>query len=192
MAVYDDGVCFKGKGMRGNVRFSGKIGEPVMMEMDFQGVLDTVTDAVTPTPITFSSVVPIGMMGNNIFTIHTENPCYTSFDLDMGNTIALRQCANNAQGITSALITGRDPKGTVDPEMDLVANADYYGIWTAGTLGSLSLALTGAAGNIVTLSAPKTQFRELTDADRNGISVRTLGFACAMNTGDDELSIAIT
>lgn len=192
MALYDDGVCFKGKGMRGNVRFTGTIGEPVMMEFDFQGVLESVTDEATPSPITFSSVVPVGMMGDNIFTIHGENPCYTTLDLDMTNTIALRQCANDAAGILSALITGRDPKGTVDPEMVLVSDHDLYGIWTSGAVGALSLSLTGAAGNIVTLTVPQAQYRELTDAERNGISVRTLGYQASMVTGDDEVEIVLT
>lgn len=192
LCLWDDGVAHRIKGARGNVKLSAKIGEPLFLDFEFQGVYQAVVDEATPGGITFSSVQPVSCMANNMFTVHTYTPVFTSFDLDMGNVLALRENMNAAGGILSALITGRDPKGTFDPEMTTVAGHDWYGKWAAGTTGTFTLNLTGAAGNIATITAPTVQYREIGDAERNGISARALGFALAMSTGDDELSIALT
>jgi hypothetical protein len=99
---------------------------------------------------------------------------------------------NTSSGYKSAVITGRRPSLSIDPEMVLVATYDFFGKWRSGNEGALSLALTGAAGNICTITAPKVQYTAPKLAEKSGI--RSLGIDCQLNrnAGDDELSLAFT
>ena len=110
----------------------------------------------------------------------------------MNNEIALRDDVNTSSGYKSAVITGRRPSLSIDPEMVLVATYDFFGKWRSGNEGALSLALTGAAGNICTITAPKVQYTAPKLAEKSGI--RSLGIDCQLNrnAGDDELSLAFT
>jgi hypothetical protein len=193
MALHDDGVIHQLKGARGNVKLAGRVGEPMFLDFAFEGVYHATADGATPS-VTYAdgAIVPLALMGANILTLHTYNPVLTAVELDLGNTLALRESVNSAAGILSALITGRNPRGTLDPEMTTVAAHDWYGKFRSGATGALALNLTGSAGNRVAISAPAVQYRELSDAERNGNSARSLGILFAMNTGDDELSIALT
>jgi len=192
MALWDDGVAHRIRSARGNVKLSAKIGEPAYLDFEFSGVYQAVVDEATPGGISYSSVQPVACIGANILTMHTYNPIMGAIDIDMGTSVAVRESMNVVGGLLSALITGRDPKGTLDPEMTTVAAHDWYGKWASGVTGTLSFALTGSAGNITTITAPTLQYRAISDAERNGISARAVGFSLAMNAGDDELVIALT
>jgi hypothetical protein len=193
LAMCDDGQVHQMKGARGNVSIGLRNGEPGFLQFTFEGVYHGTVDLATPA-FTYAdaAVVPLAVMGANIFTVQTFNPVLASLDLDIGNNLRVRPNANSVAGLLSAMITSRDPKGTIDPEMTTVASHDWYGKFRSGATGVLTLNLTGSAGNRIALSAPVVQYRELSDAEREGISARSVGLLLAMNAGDDEISIAIT
>lgn len=194
MCLWDDGPVGRLKGARGNVRLTGRVGEPVFLEFNFEGVYQATADEAAPSiTYTDADIVPMQLMGANILTVMSYNPALTEFSLDLGNTLALRRNVNAAAGAVSTLITGRSVSGTVDPEMTTVAAFDWYGKLRGGNEGTLSLVLSKAAGNITTITAPKAQFRSIGDGERDGISTRSVGFVLGMDTaGDDELSIVLT
>ena len=110
----------------------------------------------------------------------------------MNNEVALRPDVNQGSGHKSAVIAGRKPTLSIDPEMVTVATYDFFGKWRSGSEGALTLALTGSAGNICTITAPKVQYTGAKLAEKSGI--RSLGIDCQLNrnAGDDELVIAFT
>ena len=110
----------------------------------------------------------------------------------MANVVTLRGSVNALSGYLSAIITGRKPTMTFDPEMVTVATYDFYGKLRSNNEGALSTVLGASSGNIITNTAPKVQYVGINPADRGGIN--TLGMDCRLNknSGDDELSIALT
>jgi hypothetical protein len=76
--------------------------------------------------------------------------------------------------------------------MVLVATYDFFGKLRSGSEGALTLALTGSAGNITTITAPKVQYTGVKLSEKSGI--RSLGIDCQLNrnAGDDEIVIAFT
>jgi hypothetical protein len=100
---------------------------------------------------------------------------------------------NAASGHISTLITGRNPKGSIDPEQILVSAYDFYGKWrTPGTIGQLSFAANGGNGNIITITCPKVRYAAIADQDRTGLRTLGLDFQACVNSADDEISIVLT
>lgn len=193
MAIYKDGLRKAIKGARGNVKYSAKAGEPGMFEFEFTGVYDGVTDVAIITPSGVETTVPVSLLSAT-FSIASFSAFVSQITFDMGNALAPRGDINQASGYISTLLTKRNPKGSFDPEDELVATHDFYGRWLAGTTGSLTWKHQGSAGNIATFTVPACQYMKLSEADRNGIAVLNSDFLMARNStgGDDELSIAFT
>ena len=193
LAIYKDGLRKAIKGARGNVKYSAKAGEPGMFEFEFTGVYDGVTDVALITPSGVETTVPISLLSAT-FSIASFSAFVSQITFDMGNTLAPRGDINQASGYISTLLTKRNPKGSFDPEDELVATHDFYGRWLAGTTGSLTWKHQGSAGNIATFTVPACQYMKLSEADRNGIAVLNSDFLMARSStsGDDELSIAFT
>lgn len=189
--VYEDGIIKKLKGCRGNVKLTGKVGEPIIAEFDFFGVYDAVVDGAMISPSYEASVPPV-LLGTT-FTVDGYAAVINSVSFDMGNKVELRDSLSNASGYFSALLTDRNPTGKIDPEAMLVATYDIYGKWKSGSAGALSLGAVGATNfNKYTITAPKCVYTGVSEGDRVGIVTNETSFNLAMNTGDDEISISFT
>lgn len=182
-------------GARGTMTIEAVKGGIVRLVFEFQGKYVKPTDAaitqfvapsITPLPQPFLSA---GLSFQGVGSLKVQ-----TVTLDVGNEVVLRNDVNDATGNLSALIVGRTPTGSIDPEVELVATQDFYNLWTTNSEGILTYALTGAAGNIVTVTAPKAQIDSIGEADRDGL--RTAGLDLVLNesvvAGDDELEIALT
>jgi hypothetical protein len=193
IAIYKDGLRKALKGCRGNVKYSAKAGEPGMFEFEFTGVYDGTTDVAIITPSGVETTVPVSLLSAT-FSIASFSAFVSQIDFDMGNQLAPRGDINQASGYISTLLTKRNPKGSFDPEDELVATHDFYGRWLAGTTGALTWKHQGSAGNITTFTVPACQYMKLGENDRDGIAVLNADFLMARNSigGDDELTIAFT
>lgn len=191
LALYNDGVVYKLWGARGNVSLKLEQGKPGMLHFTFTGADFSVVDGAVLTGVTYESTKPQPFL-NASYTLDTYAALVGSLEIDMQNEVVLRPDINTESGYKSAVIAGRNPKLSIDPEMVSVATYDFFGKWRSGAEGALSVALTGTAGNICTITAPKVQYVAETLADKSGI--RSLGIDCQLNrnSGDDELSIAFT
>jgi hypothetical protein len=189
---YHDGVLHKIVGAAGNVSFSGKIGEPIIANFTLTGVYTGTTDVTMIVPSALESTVPPASFGT-VITLGAYTPVISSFSIDMGNTVALRDSMAATNGYVSANITGRKPTGKLDPEMTLVATNPWYSNWLAGTPAALTIGpIGGTTNNKVQLTAPVCVTNGIGTSDRNGTSTLDYGFSLVMNTGDDELAINFT
>lgn len=193
MALYKDGLRKAIRGARGNVKYSAKNGEPGMFEFEFIGVYDAVTDVAMLTPSGVETTVPVPLL-SALFSVASFSAFVSQISFDMANTIEPRPDINKAEGYISALLTKREPKGSFDPEDELVATHDFYGRWLAGTTGALTWKHPGSAGNICTFTVPVCQYTKIAENDRNGIATLGTDFLMARSasTGNDEVSIAYT
>lgn len=191
MWVYEDGIVKKLKGCRGTVKFTGKTGEPFIAEFDFLGVYDAVADLTMVSP-TYESTIPPVLLGNS-FTVDSYAAIINSISIDMSNQLELRDNMSAAAGYASALITGRTPNGSIDPEMTTVATYDWHAKLLAGTPVALTTGIIGATQyNRYTVTAPKLCYTGVGEGERKGLVTGDIMFDLAMNTGDDEISIAFT
>ncbi|MBN2060701.1 MAG: hypothetical protein JW882_09835 [Deltaproteobacteria bacterium] len=191
LALYEDGVCYKMWGARGDMSLKLKAGEPVMIHFVFTAADFSVTDVALLTGCSYDATIPQPFM-NASFQVSSYSAIVENLDLALKNKVALRPSANAASGHLSAVITNREPGGSLDPEMVLVATEDFFGDWRSGTTGALTATIGSVAGNIATITAPAVRYTGISPADREGIRTLGLDFDLAMSSGDDELSIALT
>lgn len=188
LGLYTDGTIKKIAGARGTVKFSGSVGEQLFAEFDFMGAYIPVVDGAILAPSFPQHLPPLLTAAN--FTIGGFSPVLKSFSIDMGNKLAPREDVNAASGYKSFMLTDRDPSGSFDPEMELVASHDWYGRWKAGTSGALSVGAFGSSQyNKIKLGGPSLVYTKVAEGDREGLELANTDFQLAMNTGDDELVI---
>jgi len=191
LAGYMDGVIKRLWGARGNVKLTIEGGKPGALHFEFEGADFEVVDGALLSP-TYSTIIPPAFVSASLL-LDTYAAIVSKVEIDVANVLAKRESINALSGFLSTLITGRNPKGSLDPELATVAAYDFYGKWkTPGTLGSLSLSASGAAGNIVTITCPKVRYAAIADQDRGGLRTLGLDFQPCLNAGDDEISIALT
>ena len=199
VAQYVDGVRHLIYGARGNVSWSGNSadGSPARMAFIFTGVYGGTTDTALLSGVIYESVVPPSFI-NVGFSMHefgmTSSGCFSNFSLDMGNTLTQRESANAAKGVLSTFIGDREPAGSIDPEMVLVADHDFYGRLGGGDTGRMAFSLGSTAGNTITVGAPTVQYANVQGSDRGGILVAGLDFelkSATVATTDDELQLCM-
>ncbi len=193
VGMYQDGILHQMYGARGNVQIQLKAGEWGSLAFDLSGVYLSTTDEDAFAP-TFETPIPIAFLDCAI-DLHGLAAQFSAIDLNLNNTIAERTDAGAAAGILSYLITGRAPSGTIDPEMTLVADHDFFGRFAAGTTGRLYVELPStSAGQKITVASPRVQYASIGDGERSGIAVANVGFdllTASVSTGDDELQIGM-
>lgn len=193
IGFFNDGLKHTLVGARGNLAWGAVVGEPGFYTLNFTGVYTGTADVAMLTGTTFDSTIPPVFLGVSFgFMDAATAPCFTTFGGDMGAVVEPRLCARNTNGVISAQYTGRDPSASLDPELDLVANLDFYGILRAGTEGHLSAEWGSTAGNVVGIGAPKAQIDAIAPGDRNGLAIGTLTLnlvTATVDTGDDEVQL---
>jgi hypothetical protein len=189
--VYMDGLKHQMLGCRGNCKIVLIAGQVCYYEFTFQGTYVAPTDAALPTT-TFLAVNPPSLVSGAFTLAGLATVVAEKLEIDFGNQLSMRPSISGATGYASAIITNREPVGSTDPEALLVATHDFYGKLISGVEASTSIVVTGGAGNITTITCPKTQYQELTPGDRNGVRTFDMGLQFNMTSGDDWIGIVQT
>lgn len=178
-----DGVRLGVTGAMGSAVLTGNIGEPMMVEFTFTGVYAGAADQAISDINLPETGIPAVFQGV-AFTFGGTGYCFSSLSLDLGNEVSARDCANEAEGILTYLVTDRNPSLTLDPEMQLVATEDFYGTFVGATLNAIAF----NAGSDVAFSIPQFQITGISDDERNGVVVAGLSGDCVTTTeaGDNE------
>jgi len=189
LAVWEDGVKKVLAGAMGNPRFIFVVGEPVMVEYTFMGKYSTHEDESMPSPEP-KAEKPL-IFQNATFTVHGSQLLVQNMEINMQNEIVLRPQPQDQSGILHAMIVGRNPIVTLDPEQQLVADFDYFDKLKQNTEAAISAILQSSDDSICTFALPKTAFIGLNQNDREGIRTYSATMEANKNStaGNDELTI---
>lgn len=187
---YEDGIRKLIRGSRGNVKFSFKAGEPVMMDFDFQGVEAGVSDTAFLANVTYESTKPPVFL-SALFSIDAYSAKIGEMYVDMGNNLAQRDDVNDTRGVASFALTGRNVTGSINPEMIPVAAHDMFGKWFSGGEMSVDCSIGSVAGNKFRVYIPRAQYTKIEDEDRDGLQIAKASFSLngSVTPGDDEITI---
>ena len=188
--AYRDGMIYEFNGCRGNMDIVLQAGAPGILNFTFSGIPVDVIDGAIVSP-TVDTTVP-EIVKNATFTMGAYAAEISNLSMSLNTQVEMVDSVNAADGYVRADIVDRQPAGSFDPEVVLVATNDYWSHWEDGTTKALSIVLGATAGNIVTITAPAITYRELTEAERSGTMIYEIPFTLAESTGDDEISIALT
>lgn len=164
----------------------------ILVDFDFTGRWTVPTDAGFPTIANSTANPFIWGTPPGAFTFGGESIKISTFRFKLGNEVAVYPDAGN-YGIAYGKIVNRNPTLTIDPDMDLVENYDYYGLWLAGTIHIVSLILADGTDK-ATLAIPRLQITDIAESDRDNVMTLDLTGQCNFNeidTGDDDWSLTI-
>jgi len=101
--------------------------------------------------------------------------------------------ANSPTGIKEWLITNREPKGNIDPEMVSVAAKDLWSLWFAATQAAITSTIGSAVGNKCVIDAPKAVLDVPSYADRENWLTLNCPFSLHPTAaGNDELKFTFS
>lgn len=196
MGLYNDNTRWLLYGARGNVSFEGNANQIVYANFTFTGIYSEFEALASLTGITYQSTVPPIFRGASCtfnFGSAYSTGVFSRWTLDMGNNVVLRANANASSGLSYARIIERDPGGTFDldipsPTMDTAPDVtpNLMTMWTTPTTGSLSMVVGSTAGNRLSIAAPALQVVDMTDADRDGVSVHDFTYKMRLSALDDD------
>lgn len=191
LGLFLDGKLYKLWGARGTAKIELAAGKPGLISFQFTGADWTETDTALLSGVSYPSVSPPVFLSASL-SVNAYAATVSSVELDLGAKVQLRADANAASGYKSAVITGRNPTLTLDPENVLAATHDFLGAWRAGTQMAFSATLGAAPGNTIAITAPRLQYQKAGLGDRDGLSAFELtGLLCRQN-GDDEWRVQIS
>lgn len=105
------------KGARGTVKISGTVGQPIKASFTLEGIIDSVATEVTDySTFTYTTTNPDIVIGTGITGVIT-NDGISSFELDLGNKTQTISDIAAQFGISSILISEREPVFKLDPAM---------------------------------------------------------------------------
>ncbi len=189
LGSYEDGILKQLKGCRGNAKFTFASGAPGLIDFDFKGVEAGIEDASFLSSISYESTKPPVLLDAALL-LGSYAARIGNIDFDLGMVLAAREDINDDRGILSFALTGRKVAGSINPEMDLVANYDFHSKLFNNTEAVLDFTLGSVAGNMFRFYIPKLQKTNIDDADRDGLQIAQIPFqANGSVTGDDELTI---
>ena len=112
--------------------------------------------------------------------------------LDSNNKVEQRADVSSAAGVKGYIIVGRDPQGSIDPEAVALSTDNIWTDFINGTETSTSIVVGATAGNVITITCPKTQYSDVGYADRSGIISHNANLKFNQTTADDWCSIVFS
>lgn len=188
--VYMDGIKHVMAGALGNMKIVAEVNKYAYCEFTFKGIYAAPSDASAPTQ-TYLAQKPAVVVSASL-SLAGLSAVATKFEVDMGNEVVERPSLSASTGLLGFIISGRKPVGSCDPEAETIATHPFWANILASTEASSSLVVGATAGNIVTITLPKTQYTDAPYGDRNGILTFEVGLQFNQNSGDDEIGIVMT
>ncbi len=208
MGVWNDGVMETIYGAKGNARITCRKDEPVMLENECLGIYDAMVDKTLASwgTITFESSIP--PVAKNVpctivLTGGTVGIDLASFEIDMGNQVALQTSINSATGLLWTEIVGRKPTMRLDPAqhvpksggVDLNGEVQWYDRLLSGdaigTTGVITIGPFPTTGNFstFTITIPNARVLSARPGDREGLRVSEIELELCGSTyaGEDEV-----
>jgi len=186
----------KGAVLTGNLKYAA--GGRLFFEVSGQGapVLDLGNPAEPKWEVAESlpSAAPINTASYTAkgvtLTLGSFTPMISNFDLDFGNTLAMRSDPTDPSGVRSFLITEREPKLEIDPEARLIADRDAFALMLAENQSALNNVISDGTRNF-TIAAPAVQHVNITPGDRDKMRIDQVQLDLNESSGGDAWTITL-
>jgi hypothetical protein len=185
-----NGLLIVGKGCMCKLKgVIANIGEPLMYDIagegSFVGIFDR-PNASMITPTGFNTSQPEAVLSAT-FALFGETQKASKFTLDLGNKVEEYINPADASGYEGAHIVDRNPKITLDPDLDSLSNRGNYARLTGATTGTMLITV----GSHIQISVPAGQItKAYKPGSRAGHVVNELEIEPRRGTtGNDEIVI---
>jgi len=182
---------------RGTVSMAGTIGEPMILNFEFKGGFDRLTDQGNVSGVTYSQTVPPVLIDADLAVGRASTtypleyvPCIRTIGIAMNNTIGFVECMANASGIENTQITERKPTTNIDPDLLPESVFPWMGDFLSNTSFRARFSVGADLGNKFFFTMPAVSTTAAPTGDRNGISNRQI--AAELTGGSQNVSAIST
>jgi hypothetical protein len=186
--VYYDGLLHKMVGCMGTFSINAEAGNFGMASFTFTGGYVTPIASTFPTTAVLQDVTPSQVELANLAYGGDASLVVNAFTMEMANNIVPRSDVNSANGFRGVRISGRNPTGGIDPETEVTQS--FWSSMETSALAAFSMRIGTVAGNLVRVTAPKSQIVGVGYGDRDGLRNYDLSLAFRRNAGNDEFTVA--
>jgi hypothetical protein len=180
--AYEDGILWKILGARGDFTFGVDSGGAGKFSFTFTGMFGGKSDAALPGTDAYQSTRPPILKGG-VVSIERTAVALKSFALNNGNRLVYPPNPNAAESFDPAQIVERSIRASMDPNMTLVATADYFADMRAGTKRLVHARWGSVAGNRCAIVVPTFQFTKADPQDREGLLAQGVEGKCVGEDG---------
>lgn len=191
---YESGILHKVTGCRGTMSLDIQAGKLGKYKFSMTGLYAEPTEPGGVVPTFIATMPPncsdmaftLAGLGTNLVT--------DKLSIDLGNTVTPQKDISSINGIRQYFINARETKSSFEPEAQDLADFNPWYAITAGVTGAMSAVLTGyvAAGNTITITAPKAIITDLSYGERDKALTYSTPLALLPDAGDDELILTFT
>jgi hypothetical protein len=179
-------------GCRGSVRFVLNAGAIPMMMFTFIGLYQRPTAETVVVPDVSAFVVPLPVNKKNTptCTLDSYDAIVQSLEIDWGAETPYQNFVN----LEEVFVVDRAPAGNMTLLAPRIATKNLFALMESDngvTKSAFQLVHGTAAGNTVTLDAPKVQLSGITETDINGELGYQTQARLLPDSGDDELKITV-
>ena len=176
-----------------SVEIVGNNGEYLILRVEFLGVYNEPSDVAAFASVSYESTKAIAILGGN-FLIDSYAMKFKSFGLKVENKSEIIPACGSTRpaGAFSCHAAPGVITGSIDPNQDAAATYNFWNKITTNNEGALVLPVAGAAGNIITITAPKTQYSKGAPGARGHSLLTNLDLQLNRSSGDDALVITQT
>ncbi len=188
---YLDGLLYKMFGSVGNMKISGKTGEPIVFEFEMMGLYQDDADQaiVVPDFGTNHSSPPQALSIS--FTLDSITTfLLREFNIDMGNAVIARESMGAETGFAGFTLGKRNPTGNIIIEMESKATYDFLSKLESSTQVTATIQANGQAGNDIDI-ALNLSYTNIGIEEADGLAVLNIPIALSRvsDAGDDEITI---
>jgi hypothetical protein len=155
---------------------------------------ESLTGDFTPLVVEYPEAEPLAFQGAEFKFLDNGvqySPVLSSISLDAGNSVVVRNDANSPTGVKSAIITSRQPSGSMAVEQVPAAAYDYLSRFFSGRTSGAEWRYNNACGNMVFVKATSLQYSNVGSGDSDGVVSNDISFGLK-GKNDDELYIVYT
>lgn len=191
---FSDGHIEQIAGALSTLNFNATVGETVKLQMEAQGkrisaaegpTLKGLRPPVRPDAFLVADC-DIKMGSSDIF-----KPSFETIEVNAGNTVGVPLNANDptGAGYENAVITDRDPSGSIDMLAPLISEHDVMGHWENATEGWMTFKVGATAGRSFMFHLGNIQYTNLSTGERESLLTYNMDLRVNRTNGDDEFHI---
>jgi hypothetical protein len=183
-----DGIQYKITGAKGSWMLDMKAKDFPTLKFSFLGTYNAPVDATLSAPVytAWKDPVPADKVFTPTFLVHGQSGCFESFSVDYGNVVT--HSVRIGCDVTS--VTDRNTKGSVEFEMQLVAQKNWIETVRQATRDAVQIIHGNVAGNICEITGPKVQLLNPSFGETDGLHMIKLDTSFTSNVGNDEIRLS--
>jgi hypothetical protein len=186
---YLDGIRHIAVGCRGSLSLDFTVGQYPKMSFKMVGQYAAPSDNSVSGTAAFDTGLPPQVLGVDLNIGAFGAAVAEKVSVDLGVKTSLSKNMQDVDGIGEVRISGRDPSGSVDPDVEALSTFNPWTIWDAGTKQAILVDVGSTYGNRVALYMKEAQFDNPKYRNSDGLAKYDIPF---IPTGsDDEIKLLI-